>query len=124
MRSNFLSSAESLLGNIVAKLLLSGFKKVVPIKRAKETDMSLAFFHPRPSYIHHIVIIPKKAIRSFSKVSKGDFDYVKDMMKLAQEIVGERGWERSDYRLVINGGSNQKVKQLHLHLISGKKKVR
>jgi histidine triad (HIT) family protein len=123
-RGNFLLSAEILLGNIIAGLLLSRFRKLVPVKKVKETDRSFSFYHPKPSYRHHIVIIPKKAIRSFSRISKGDFDYIEDMMKLAQEIVKEKGWERSDCRMIINGGSNQKVNQLHLHLISGKKKVR
>ena len=40
----------------------------------------------------------------------------KEMYDVAREIINKRGLEEDGYSLVINGGSKQDVKQVHLHL--------
>lgn len=36
----------------------------IPVKHLRETDSLLAFFHPKPPYPFHVIIMPKIAIRA------------------------------------------------------------
>jgi hypothetical protein len=38
----------------------------IPVKRLRETDSLVVFFHPKPAYPFHVILLPKKGIHSFS----------------------------------------------------------
>jgi histidine triad (HIT) family protein len=88
----------------------------IPVKRMRETDSLLAFFHPRPDYPFHIIILPKKAIRSFSDLEPTD-PFMADLVTATQSLVAEN--HLPTYRLIVNGGEAQEFPHLHFHLISG-----
>ena len=44
----------------------------IPVKRLREPDSLLAFFHPKPTYPFHVILLPKKAILSFSDLDPTD----------------------------------------------------
>ena len=46
---------------------------LIPVDRLRETETLIAFYHPRPSYPFHVLLIPKRARDSFgiSKTWKG-----------------------------------------------------
>jgi len=67
----------------------------------------------------HILIVPKKAIRSLIEVKDEDLVYISEVFRVAREIVKERGWKETDYTIVTNGGKRQEVPQIHFHLGSG-----
>lgn len=88
----------------------------VPVKRLRETDSLLAFFHPKPDYPFHVIILPKQAVRSFSDQESSD-PFLADLVTAAQSLVAEN--HLTAYRLSVNGGEYQEFPHLHFHLISG-----
>jgi histidine triad (HIT) family protein len=91
---------------------------LLPIRRRYESKRVLAFDHPRPSYPVHILIVPKKAICGFEDLGKADLAIVADTFAAAQLLVEDLELAGRGYRLIVNGGAYQDVKQLHFHLIS------
>ena len=88
----------------------------IPIKRLRETDSLLAFFHPRPDYPFHVILLPKKTIRSFSDLDPAD-PFLADLITAVQGLVAEN--HLTAYRLIVNGGEYQEFPHLHFHLTSG-----
>jgi histidine triad (HIT) family protein len=93
---------------------------LIPAKRLKETPNLIAFRHPKPCYEVHILIVPKKALPSLLDLQDADTDFLLDLVKTTQELVRELNLSPKGYRLIVNGGKNQELPQLHFHLISGK----
>jgi histidine triad (HIT) family protein len=91
---------------------------LLPMGKLRETNTLIAFNHPKPDYPIHIVIVPKKRIRSLLDMDEKDNDFLQDVIRTAKSLVLEYGIEKEGYRLVLNGGNYQSLPQLHLHLIS------
>ena len=87
----------------------------VPVKRLRETDTLLAFYHPKPAHPFHVILIPKKDVRSFADLEPAD-PFLADLVAAAQSLVDE--FHLSAYRLIVNGGAHQEFPHLHFHLIS------
>jgi len=64
------------------------------------------------------LIVPKKHIPTFVDLDEENFA---EMLGLARELVGELKIS-GKYKLVINGGENQLVPHVHMHLLGGKMK--
>ncbi len=47
-----------------------------------------------------------------------DTPILAEVFQVAKELVAELGLEAKGYWLIVNGGANQKLGQLHFHLIS------
>lgn len=114
------SLAKSPLGDLIVGIAFGKFSKLLPVKRVKETSKVIAFWHPKPFWEKHILIIPKKKIKNVTSLKYEDGEYLYEVFKVAGEIVKELGWEKEGYSLLANGGSRQEVNQLHFHLNSGK----
>ena len=92
--------------------------RLLPIHRRYESRLVVAFDHPQPSYPVHILIVPKKAIRGFEELGKADLPILADIFAAAQLLVDDMQLAEHGYRLIVNGGAYQDVKQLHFHLIA------
>lgn len=88
---------------------------IIPAKRLRETDTLLAFHHPKPSHPFHIIILPKKDIRSFAELEPTD-PFIPDLVSSVHDLVAE--YHLPAYRLIVNGGDYQDFPHLHFHLIS------
>lgn len=99
--------------------VLTHMSFVIPLNRLRETPSLLAFFHPKPNYPIHILILPKHQLASLMAISDDDTDFVKDLFVTVQSLITELNLEKSGYRLISNGGPYQDVPHLHFHLISG-----
>lgn len=95
--------------------MLNNIPFSIQVKRLRETGSLLAFFHPKPTYPFHVIIIPKKAIRAFHDLSPAD-PFLTDLITVAQAIVEE--YHLPAYRLIVNGGEYQEFPHLHFHLVS------
>jgi histidine triad (HIT) family protein len=95
--------------------MLNNVPFVLPVKRLRETDSLLAFFHLKPTYPFHVIIVPKKAVRTFSNLSPAD-PFMVDLVTAAQSLVNE--YHLPAYRLIVNGGEYQEFPHLHFHLVS------
>lgn len=93
---------------------------MIPVHRLRETNTLLAFYHPKPSYPFHVLIVPKKAIAKMTDIQPDDAAFTADLFQAVQSLVAEFGLEDNGYRLMCNGGSYQDVPQLHFHLVSDK----
>lgn len=89
------------------------------VRKILETDNILAYFHTKPFYETHIVVIPKKHISSLLALEKTDegiflelFDVIK---KVAEKVTDEKGAAR----VLTNLGKYQESKHLHFHVYSG-----
>ena len=90
----------------------------IPVHRLRETRALIAFYHPRPTYPVHILLVPKQAIINLSELTPADAPFLIDLFQTVQELVRELGLESGGYRLIVNGGKYQDVPQLHFHLVS------
>ena len=90
----------------------------IPLKRLRETEVLLAFFHPQPVYPLHILLVPKRPVPSLGQMDASDTALLHDLVKITQSLVQEYDLEDHGYRLIVNGGPNQEFPHLHFHLIS------
>lgn len=105
---------------------MSIFKKIidkeVPAKIVYEDDICLAFHDVSPQAPTHVLVIPKKEIRSMAEVTTEDKEILGHMMVKCSEIAAQLGVAEKGYRLVVNTNSwgGQTVFHLHIHLLAGR----
>jgi histidine triad (HIT) family protein len=90
----------------------------VHVQVVAETDNVLAFHHVFQSWETHIVVIPKKHIRSLTDVE--DAALLAEVFQVVVRIIKEQRFDESNYKVIINGGSYQSNQHLHIHLVSGR----
>lgn len=110
--------AKSPLGNAAVRWSFAHMTNFMPVDKLRNTDLVVAFHHPRPSHKVHILIVPKREIASFTALAPEDFPVLREIVRVAQELVIELGLREKGYRLIVNGGAYQDVAQMHYHLIS------
>ena len=113
----------SYLSNFVLfRILISWVIKymdfIIPSKHIRETETLTAFFHPKPSYKIHIIIMPKKPYRSLSNLESENKELLSDLIGMVKDLINEFRLEDKGYRLITNGGKYQNIKYLHFHLVS------
>ncbi len=94
----------------------------VPSKKVLETETVYAFHDIDPKAPVHILLIPKKHIRSAQTLSHDDASVVGDIHLAAQEAAQAAGIAEDGYRIVTNVGDHghQTVHHLHYHLLGGR----
>lgn len=113
------SLAKTPIGDIIVGLAFGKFSNLLPVKKLKETDKAIAFWHPKPYWEKHIIIVPKKAIKNLASLKEEDMPYVNEVFRIAKELITELDWEKDEFSLIVNGGKRQEVNQLHFHLEKG-----
>jgi histidine triad (HIT) family protein len=88
----------------------------IPVKRLRETGTLLAFYHPKPAYPFHVLLVPKKAVASLKEIDTTDTTFFTDLYSVVQTLVDD--FQLPAYRLIVNGGEYQDFPQLHFHLIA------
>ena len=98
-------------------------KKESPAEIEYEDADVMAFWDIHPKAPIHILIIPKKHIRSLNELTDADLPLLGKMAVAAKKVAEKKGLTRDGYRIVINNGpsSGQIVPHLHMHLLGGKK---
>lgn len=96
--------------------------KEIPSKIVFENDLVIAFEDLNPVAPVHILIVPKKHIKSAMEVTEEDSKYLSEVFLVAKQIAEEKGISESGFRIVNNCGdaAGQTVKHIHFHLIGGK----
>jgi histidine triad (HIT) family protein len=69
----------------------------------------------------HLLIIPKRHIRSLNDLTDGDREIVAAMVFSSQTIAHRLGVAQRGYRLLLNveSGGGQDIFHLHMHLLAG-----
>jgi histidine triad (HIT) family protein len=97
-------------------------RKEIPAQIIFESEELLAFRDIAPVAPTHVLIIPKKPIRSIAHASESDATLIGKLMLAAAEIARREGLDQSGYRIVTNIGNDggQTVFHLHMHLLGGR----
>jgi histidine triad (HIT) family protein len=84
-------------------------------------EVMVAFKDIRPHAPVHILVVPRKHIRSVNDLEEADRIIVGEMIFKAGDIAKDQGISGSGYKLVCNveRGGGQFVFHLHLHLLGG-----
>lgn len=103
------------------------FKKIIdkeiPADIVYEDDICLAFRDVSPQAPTHILVIPKKEIRSMNDIdTASDKEILGHLMVKVHDIAREQGLGEDGYRTVINTNENggQTVYHLHIHILGGR----
>lgn len=95
----------------------------IPCKKVYEDDMVLSFEDINPASPVHVLIIPKKHIKSLNDISDEDSKLIAHIFSVGKDIAKKLNIDEKGYRIVMNCGEDggQEVKHLHFHLLGGKK---
>ena len=85
-------------------------------------DESLVVFkdiHPHAPV--HLLVVPKRHLRSVNDLTEQDKDIVSEMILKAKEVAKAQSISKSGYRLLFNieRGGGQIIFHLHMHLLGG-----
>ncbi len=86
-----------------------------------QNDTLVVFRDIHPAAPIHLLIVPKKHIRSVNDLTTADQPILSEMIMAAREMAVRQGVQKSGYRLFINveKGGGQVIFHLHMHLIGG-----
>ncbi len=103
--------------NIFQKII----DKQIPAKVVHEDDRCLAFHDLKAVAPVHVLIIPKRVIRTHADVTDADEGLLGHLHVVAAKLARQLGLT-DGYRLVINcdEAAGQTVPHLHLHLMGGR----
>lgn len=94
------------------------FSEHVPVEQIVETDNVLAFYHTKPSWTFHVVVVPKKHMLN---LLDADQSTLNEILEVIKRVIMKNNLAASNYKIVTNGGSFQDSKHLHFHILSGEK---
>ena len=86
-----------------------------------QSDSLVVFKDINPHAPVHLLLVPKKHIRSVNDVSEADQGILAELILVAKQMAKQHGVARSGYKLLFNveRGGGQVVFHLHMHLIGG-----
>ena len=96
--------------------VLSGKTRV---EKILETDNVLAYYHTKPFYETHIVVIPKRHISSLLTLEKADEEIFLELFSIIRQVAARVVTEKGAARVLTNLGKYQESKHLHFHVYSG-----
>jgi histidine triad (HIT) family protein len=88
-----------------------------------EDDEMVVFEDKYPHRPVHLLIVPKRHIRSVNDLAPGDLELVGRMIDRARLTAKEVKIDQEGYKLLFNveRGGGQVIFHLHLHLMSGRR---
>jgi len=86
-----------------------------------EDDTLVVFKDIHPHAPVHLLVVPRKHIRSINELQESDGIIVSRVIRVARQMAKEQGVRKSGYKLLFNveRGGGQVIFHLHLHLIGG-----
>ncbi len=92
-----------------------------PADLVYQDESLVAFKDIRPHAPVHLLVVPRKHIRSVNDLREEDQGIVSDLILKARKIAHEQRIAESGYKLLFNveRGGGQVIFHLHLHLLGG-----
>ena len=86
-----------------------------------ENDKVVVFKDINPHAPVHLLIVPKKHIRSINDLEDDEREILSEMIMVAKTMAKKMAVNKSGYRIFFNveRGGGQVIFHLHLHLIGG-----
>jgi histidine triad (HIT) family protein len=102
-------------------LFLKIIEKKIPAKIVHEDEHCVAFYDINPQAPVHVLIIPRKVIRTHAEIGPEDRELLGHLHLVAAQLANRLGLTEG-YRLVLNckERAGQTVPHLHLHLLGGR----
>lgn len=96
----------------------------IPSEFLYEDDDFVVFKDINPAAPVHLLLVPKKHIRSMNDITDADDPVISGLFKVAKQMAKEQGVNESGYKLLFNveKGGGQVIFHIHLHLMGGWKK--
>lgn len=94
----------------------------IEVKKVYETENVLAYYHTKPAYEKHIVVIPKRHISSLITLTDNEDDLLLELLSVVKKVAAEVVDEDGACRVITNLGKYQDSKHLHFHLVYGSRK--
>ena len=101
------------------------FQKIIageiPADIVYEDEQCLAFHDIAPQAPTHVLVIPRKPVRSVAELEDDDGELVAHLWKVIRNLADQLGLQNG-YRVVVNCGRDggQEVEHLHYHLLGGR----
>ena len=98
------------------------FQKIIageiPADIVYEDEQCLAFHDIAPQAPTHVLVIPRKPVRSVAELEDDDGELVAHLWKVIRNLADQLGLQNG-YRVVVNCGRDggQEVEHLHYHLL-------
>ena len=86
-----------------------------------QSDTLVVFKDINPHAPVHLLLVPKRHIRSINDLSDADREILAELTMVAKEMAREHGVAESGYKLLYNveKGGGQLIFHLHMHLLGG-----
>ncbi len=96
----------------------------IPSDFLYENERLVVFRDIRPHAPVHLLIVPKRHIRSINDLAEGDHEIISEMIMTAKDMAEKESVAASGYKLLFNveKGGGQVIFHLHLHLMGGWKR--
>ncbi len=93
-----------------------------PASIVHEDELVVAFHDIHPQAPTHILVIPRRHIRSLNEARAEDGELLGRLLLVARDLAAARGIGERGYRIVANCGraAGQSVFHLHVHLLGGR----
>lgn len=99
-------------------------KREIPSEFLYEDDDYVVFRDIHPAAPVHLLLVPKKHIRSVNDLKPDELGLVGGLFGVAAQMAKKEGVNESGYKLLFNveKGGGQEIFHLHLHLMGGWKR--
>ncbi|MDX2439489.1 MAG: histidine triad nucleotide-binding protein [Desulfobacterales bacterium] len=93
----------------------------IPTEFLYQDDKLVVFRDINPHAPVHILIVPKKHMRSINDLTENDREIISHMIMVGKDMAKKESVNLSGYKLLFNveRGGGQVIFHLHLHLIGG-----
>ena len=88
-----------------------------------ENEKVIAFKDINPVAPIHVLIIPKKNIKTINDIQSNDKELIGELFLVAKKIAKDYNIDKNGYRLIFNcnDDAGQTVFHIHMHLLAGRK---
>ena len=95
----------------------------IPSTKVYEDEFVYAFKDINPEAPVHILVVPKKHIKSMNEIEEIDENLSGKIFFAIKKIAKEQGIAEQGYRVISNCGKDagQTVMHLHFHILGGRK---
>ena len=86
-----------------------------------ENETLIVFKDINPIAPTHLLVVPRKHIRSINDLTADDSEIVSEIITVARDMTQKMGIAKSGYKLFFNveRGGGQVIFHLHLHIVGG-----
>ena len=87
------------------------------VKKIWEDERVLAFHHPQPQAVIHVVVIPKTHVASLLDPMALDGALLSSMLKAVQEVARDLGLDGKGFQLRANAAAPGVTPHMHWHIL-------